>query len=176
VCGIYFLVFIDTREWPSVLWHCWSGIRKSILPVKNWVIGYWRGYMSWVWCKWFAYGPADATATPSSLASVKSRMVYLSGASLPRLSWKKTVKRIWWWYDYWPEVRISCRREIISDTLNTTSAPISLEYLQSNGDTPISDILMLTLTLKDALNTNPKPNPAYHTSPSIPWPTWILVG
>ena len=33
--------------------------------------------------------PADATATPSSLASVKSRMVYLSGAGLPRLSWKK---------------------------------------------------------------------------------------
>jgi len=36
-----------------------------------------------------AYGPTDATATPSSLASVKSRMVYLSGAGLPRLSWKK---------------------------------------------------------------------------------------
>jgi len=34
-------------------------------------------------------GPADATATSSSLAPVKSRMVYLSGASLPRLSWKK---------------------------------------------------------------------------------------
>jgi len=30
------------------------------------------------------YGPADATTTPSSLASVKSRMVYLSGAGLPR--------------------------------------------------------------------------------------------
>jgi len=26
---------------------------------------------------------------PSSLAPVKSRMVYLSGAGLPRLSWKK---------------------------------------------------------------------------------------
>jgi len=31
---------------------------------------------------------------PSSLASVKSRMIYLSGASLPRLSWKKAVKRV----------------------------------------------------------------------------------
>jgi len=40
-------------------------------------------------CKWFAYGPADATAAPSSLAPVKSRMVYLSGAGLPRLSEKK---------------------------------------------------------------------------------------
>ena len=35
------------------------------------------------------HGPADATATPPSLASVKSRMVYLSGASLPR---KKAIK------------------------------------------------------------------------------------
>jgi len=40
----------------------------------------------------FACGPADVTATPSSLAPVKFRTVYLSGASLPRLSWKKAVK------------------------------------------------------------------------------------
>jgi len=33
-------------------------------------------------------GQADATAAPSSLASVKSRMVYLSGSGLPRLFWK----------------------------------------------------------------------------------------
>ena len=32
---------------------------------------------------------ADDTATPSSLASLKSRLVYLSGASLSRLSWKR---------------------------------------------------------------------------------------
>jgi len=41
----------------------------------------------------FTHVPADATAIPSSLAPVKSRMVYLSGAGLPRLSWKKAVKR-----------------------------------------------------------------------------------
>jgi len=40
-----------------------------------------------------AYGPADVTATPSSLASVKSRMVYLSDGGLYRFSWKKAVKR-----------------------------------------------------------------------------------
>ena len=39
----------------------------------------------------FVYGPADATATPSSLAPLKSRMVYLSGAGLLRLSWKKNA-------------------------------------------------------------------------------------
>jgi len=37
----------------------------------------------------FAYGPADTTATPSYFASLKFGMVYLSGAGLPRLSWKK---------------------------------------------------------------------------------------
>jgi len=31
---------------------------------------------------------------PSSLVPVKSRTVYLSGAGLPRLSWKKAVKRM----------------------------------------------------------------------------------
>ena len=59
---------------------------------KNWVVRYWRGYLSGARCKWFAYGPADATATPSSLALVKSIIVYPSGAGLPRLSWKKGRK------------------------------------------------------------------------------------
>ena len=35
-----------------------------------------------------AHGPADATATPSSLASLNSRLVYRSGASLSRLACK----------------------------------------------------------------------------------------
>ena len=43
--------------------------------------------------KWFAYGSADATAIPSSLAPVKSRMVYLSGAGLARLYWEKMLNR-----------------------------------------------------------------------------------
>jgi len=41
-----------------------------------------------------AHAPADATATPSSLAPVKSKMVRVSGARFPRLSWKKAVKRM----------------------------------------------------------------------------------
>jgi len=42
---------------------------------KNWVTRCWRGYLSGVRCKWFAYGRADATATPSYLASLKSKLV-----------------------------------------------------------------------------------------------------
>ena len=32
----------------------------------------WHGYLSGARCTWFACGPADATATPSSFASLKS--------------------------------------------------------------------------------------------------------
>jgi len=46
---------------------------KGIRPVKNRVVGYWRGYLSGVRCR-VAYGPADATPT-HSLAPVKSRLV-----------------------------------------------------------------------------------------------------
>jgi len=42
---------------------------------KNWVTRCWCGCLSRMRCKWFAYSPADATATSSSLASLKSRMV-----------------------------------------------------------------------------------------------------
>ena len=47
---------------PSVPWRCWLGGRKGIQPVKNWVVGCWRGCLSGVRCR-LAYGPADATAT-----------------------------------------------------------------------------------------------------------------
>ena len=40
---------------PSVLWHCWLGGRKGIGPVKNWVVGCWRGYLSGAQCR-LAYG------------------------------------------------------------------------------------------------------------------------
>ena len=60
---------------PSVLWHCWLVVRKSIRPVKNRLMRCWHGYLSGAMCKWFAYVPADATATPSCLASLKSSLV-----------------------------------------------------------------------------------------------------
>jgi len=71
-----------------------AGRQEQHPACQNWVVRYWRGYLSRARCNWFAYGPADATATASSIAPVKSRMVDLSGAGLPRLSWKKAVKRM----------------------------------------------------------------------------------
>ena len=80
---------------PEVVYIAFSALtllvggRKGIQPVKKYgVMRCWCGYLSGARCKWFAYGSADATATLSSLASAKSRMVCPSGAGLPRLSWK----------------------------------------------------------------------------------------
>ena len=61
-----------------VLWRCRLGGRKGIRPVKNWVVGCWRGYLSRTSCR-FAYGPADATATHLSKAPVNPDSFYLPG-------------------------------------------------------------------------------------------------
>jgi len=49
---------------PTVLWHCWLGVRKSIRPVKIEYMRCWCGYLSVARCRLFANGPADATAVP----------------------------------------------------------------------------------------------------------------
>jgi len=63
---------------------------------RRWVMRCWRGYLSGTKWKWFAYGPADVTATPPSLAALKSKMVYFSCGDLPWLSWKRVL---WMWYN-----------------------------------------------------------------------------
>ena len=76
-------------------WYWWSWSCDPCETVNTFytfggeVMRYWHGYLSGVRCNWIACGPADATATSSSLAPVKSKIVYLSGAGLPKLSWKK---------------------------------------------------------------------------------------
>ena len=54
---------------------------------------YWCGYLSGVRCKCFAYGSADATATPSSLASVRSRIIMPFQYGLPGCPGKEATKR-----------------------------------------------------------------------------------
>ena len=60
---------------PSVLWHCLLGVRKSIWPVKKWVMtNEVRAWLS-VWskvqmiCIWSSW----CNAIPSALASLKCR-------------------------------------------------------------------------------------------------------
>jgi len=73
---------------PSVLWHCWLGVRKSIQPAKYWVMRCWHGCLFGVRCKWYIYDPAT-TVTPSYLALLYPAWFCLSDAGLPRLSWKR---------------------------------------------------------------------------------------
>ena len=75
-----------------VLWHCWLGIRKSIRPVKKLSDTVLAWLSVWIVVQIICIWPSWCHCHPSSLASVKSRMVYLSGAGLPRLSGKKAVK------------------------------------------------------------------------------------
>jgi len=80
----------------SVFWHCLVGHQEGHLAFKNWVVTYWRGYLSGARCKWFASGPADATATASSLALLKSRfngLTYLVTAD-PSCLGKEAIKQV----------------------------------------------------------------------------------
>jgi len=72
----------------SVLWRCWLGGRKGTHPVKNWVVGFWRGYQSGA--RWrFAYGPADVTVTHYLLhQKIPIGFTFLVPAvGTPRYSW-----------------------------------------------------------------------------------------
>ena len=51
------------------------GCQEEHPACKKWMMRCRRGYLSGARCKWFAYGPADAIAIPSSPHSLKSRMV-----------------------------------------------------------------------------------------------------
>jgi len=52
-----------------------AGHQEEHPACKNQVMSCWCGYQSGVGCKWFVYGPTDATAIPSSVASSKFRSV-----------------------------------------------------------------------------------------------------
>ena len=94
LCDIDRIVSFPLRPYhanTSINWSQLTCLRSFTLihccfPVKSgevlaWLSGWSEVQMICIWS-------ADATATPSSLAAVKSRMVYLSGAGLPKFSWK----------------------------------------------------------------------------------------
>ena len=82
------------RPVPSVLWHCWLGIRKSIQPVKI----KWRGVgvvicLEWgadlqtvcIWSSWCHCIPKPHHFLPH----LNPDWLYLSDTGLPKLSWKR---------------------------------------------------------------------------------------
>ena len=89
------------------------GRQEDNLACKNWVVRYWHDYLSEASCKWFAYGPDDASATPSSLASFMVALcnradhyifiLFLLSSFFPRLisavgDWMFTIL----WHMVWP--------------------------------------------------------------------------
>ena len=57
-----------------MLWQCWLSGRKGIRPVKNWVVGCWRGHLSAARCSCIWPNWCHCQSLP--LASVKSRLVW----------------------------------------------------------------------------------------------------
>ena len=74
-----------------MLWHCRLGIRKSIRPVKNWVMRCLCGYLSGVRCRLFACSSwCHGIPKPHNLLPhLNPDWFYLSGTGWPRLSWKR---------------------------------------------------------------------------------------
>jgi len=65
----------------TLLWHCWLGGGKGIRPVKNRVVGCWRGCV-WVKvqiCIWVSWCHCHSL----SLAPVNPDWLYLSGNGSP---------------------------------------------------------------------------------------------
>ena len=77
--------------WPSVLWRCWLGGRKGIRPVKNWVVGCWRSYLSEARCR-LAYVPAEATATHCFLLQLNPDWFTFLVPAYPGSPGKRAVK------------------------------------------------------------------------------------
>jgi len=76
-CCVRFSFFSTSQE---------IGLEKCL---RNDLLRYWHVVCLQQGAIDFVYGPADATGTPSSLASLKSSSFNLSGAGFHRLSWKK---------------------------------------------------------------------------------------
>ena len=70
---------------------CKSCIQHSLGGIFDvWAMSGWCGYLSGARCRLFAYGPAGATASPKPrrlLPDLNPDWFYLSGTSIPRLSW-----------------------------------------------------------------------------------------
>jgi len=87
ICNIF--LANDDQLIPSVLWCCWLGGRKGIRPVKNWVVGCWRGYLGWgADLHMVKQMPLPLTIYCSS----KSRLV-LPSWFLPFTGWSRTDSR-----------------------------------------------------------------------------------
>jgi len=86
---------------PSVLWRCWLADRKGIRPVKNWVVGCWRGYQYGARCR-LAAQLMPLLLTVSCFSEIQIGFTFLVLAH-PDSPGKRAVKRLsvcWYWLIY----------------------------------------------------------------------------
>ena len=78
---------------PSVLWRYWLGGRKGIRPVKNWVVGCWRGYLSGARCRLASAQLMPLPLTVSCFSKIQIGFTFLVLAHLGSPG-KRAVKRV----------------------------------------------------------------------------------
>ena len=80
--GLFHLSFFKCfiTYWLLCCLQCFDAVGWA--AVKNWVVGWLRGYLSRASCR-LAYGPADATATHCLLLQLNPDRFYLSGTGSP---------------------------------------------------------------------------------------------
>jgi len=67
------------------------GCQEEHSACKKWVMRCQHGYLSRARCWWFAYCPAEVTATPSCPGALKSRMVLPFWCQLPQVILEKLL-------------------------------------------------------------------------------------
>jgi len=77
----------------SVLWRCWLGGRKGIRPVKNWVVGCWRGYLSGARSDLHMAQLMPLPLTVTSFSKIQIGFTFLVPAHLGRPG-QRAVKRV----------------------------------------------------------------------------------
>ena len=83
----HFLIQHLTTVVPSMLWRCWLGSRKGIRPVKNWVVGCWRGYIwsevqTCIWPSWCHCHSLSFASVQEAQLSPSDRAMHLVSSNL----------------------------------------------------------------------------------------------
>ena len=125
---------------PSVLWRCWLGGRKGIRPVKTWVVGCWRDYLSGARCRLAQLMPLPLTV--SCFSKIQIGFAFLVPAH-PGSPGQRAVRRVcvcvMWVYT--SACHLLCLFKVLNirlkfgnfcllfvETLLQSSAPFSLNF------------------------------------------------
>ena len=87
-----------------MLWHCWLGGRKGVRPIKNWVVGCWRGYLSGAMCR--CIWPSWCHCHSLYLASVNPDWFTFLVPAHPGSPGQNAVKRVCVCASFWKNVHL----------------------------------------------------------------------